>query len=451
MTTVFSVSQINRYIKDLVRRDIMLSSVFVRGEISNLKYHPRGHIYFSLKDPDGTISCVMFASNVRNLRFRLHDGDTVIVSGYVDVYEEGGKYQLYAREIRPEGAGELYEKYLALKQKLLESGMFDDRYKQPIPQYATRIGVVTAVSGAAVRDIEQVTASRNPYVQLYLYPVQVQGKGASASIAEGIRVLDEMGLDLLIVGRGGGSIEDLWAFNEETTARAIFACRTPVITGIGHQTDTTIADYVADKRAATPSAAAEAAVFEIRSFFDRTDRYAARLRAPLAQKIGVYKERTWRYRNILRYNSPERRIADLRIKADLLGDRMTDAVRRRIDEAKGTAVADRESLSAEMEKVLRLASERSGDLENRLSIFMKHRFDQSDRHLAILIERMHGFSPLRRLRQGFSFTQDRAGKPVRSVKDILSGEEITVYVSDGRISGTVSSTEEICRPEDGKG
>lgn len=420
MTTVFSVTQINRYIRDLVHKDVMLSSVFVRGELSNLKYHPRGHVYFSLKDRGGTIAGVMFASSARNLRFRLRDGDTVIVSGYVDVYEEGGKYQLYARDIRPEGTGELYEKFLRLKQELQESGMFDERYKKPIPRYATRIGVVTASSGAAVRDIERVTANRNPFVQLYLYPAQVQGKGAAADIAEGIRVLDGMGLDLIIVGRGGGSIEDLWAFNEEEVARAIFGSNTPVITGIGHETDTTIADFAADLRAATPSAAAEKAVFEIRTFFDRTEQLEMRLRTPLERTISVYRERIRRYRGVLRYKSPERQINDMRVHAADLEERMTETVFRRIREAKELAESDGAFLTEKMNARIRNENQR----------------------LMVLIEKLHGLSPLGRLRQGFSFTEKADGTPVRSIGAVRPGDPISVYVSDGKLLGTVTGTED---------
>ncbi|MBE5996607.1 MAG: exodeoxyribonuclease VII large subunit [Lachnospiraceae bacterium] len=449
--TVFSVSQINRYMKDLVRRDVMLSSVFVRGEISNLKYHPRGHIYFSLKDAGGSISGIMFASEARKMNFRLRDGDTVIVSGYIDVYEEGGRYQLYARDFRREGAGELYEKFLALKQRLLESGMFDERYKMPIPKYAMRIGVVTASSGAAVRDIERVAARRNPYVQLYLYPVQVQGKGASASIAEGIRILDGMGLDLLIVGRGGGSIEDLWAFNEEETARAIFQCTTPVITGIGHETDTTIADYAADLRAPTPSAAAESAVFEIRSFFDRTDRYSARLRSPVEQKIRVYREMLQRYSNVMRYKSPERQISDLRLQAAELEERMTGALTEKIRSAKELLDSDETLLREDMENALRNAVGRLDVLAGRLDSGMKEIYAATDKRLVILIEKMRGLSPLGRLRQGFSFTEDSRGKPVRSIEEVAPGDTVTVYVSDGRLYGRVDGTEKKIFPDPEKG
>ena len=243
-------------------QDFMLKRISVKGEVSNCKYHSTGHIYFTLKDGAGAISAVMFAGNRRGLTFAMKEGDKVVVTGSIEVYERDGKYQLYAREIELAGAGNLYLKFEALKRELEEMGMFDASYKKPIPKYAKRVGIVTAPTGAAIQDIRNIASRRNPYVQLILYPALVQGEGAAASVVNGIRALDALGVDVMIVGRGGGSIEDLWAFNEEIVARAIFACETPVISAVGHETDTTIADYVADLRAPTPSAAAELAVFD---------------------------------------------------------------------------------------------------------------------------------------------------------------------------------------------
>ncbi|MBQ1423233.1 MAG: exodeoxyribonuclease VII large subunit, partial [Lachnospiraceae bacterium] len=222
MTGVYSVSQISSYIRNLFTKDYLLSRVTVRGEVSNCKYHSSGHIYFTLKDPGAAISCVMFASQREHLTFRLQDGQQIEASGQVSVYEKNGSYQLYVRSCRLSGAGELYERFLKLKEELEEMGMFDEIYKKPIPKYCRRIGIVTASTGAAIQDIINVTTRRNPYVELVLYPARVQGEGAKESIVRGIGRLDRMGLDVLIVGRGGGSIEDLWAFNEECVARAIF-------------------------------------------------------------------------------------------------------------------------------------------------------------------------------------------------------------------------------------
>ena len=275
MRSVYSVGQVNSYIKNMFTQDFMLGRIYVKGEVSNCKYHTSGHIYFSLKDETGMIACVMFAGQRGGLAFRMREGQQVIVLGSVNVYERDGRYQLYAKEIILDGAGLLYEKFEKLKQELEEMGMFEQEYKRPIPSFASSVGIVTAPTGAAIRDIIHIASRRNPYVQLYLCPALVQGEDAAESIADGIRRLDAFGVDVIIVGRGGGSIEDLWAFNEEIVARAIFACQTPVISAVGHETDTTIADYVADLRAPTPSAAAELAVYEydvVRVYLDEAER-----------------------------------------------------------------------------------------------------------------------------------------------------------------------------------
>ena len=254
MNNVYSVAQVNRYVKNMFTQDYFLQNIYVKGEVSNCKYHTSGHIYFSLKDESGTLSCIMFAGSRKGLAFRMKDGDKVVAGGRVDVYERDGRYQFYAREITLEGAGALYERFLALKQELEDMGMFAQEYKQPIPEFARRVGVVTSPTGAAIRDIANVSTRRNPFVQTILYPALVQGEGAAASIVKGIQMLDEAGVDVIIVGRGGGSIEDLWAFNEEEVARAIFECRTPVISAVGHETDFTISDFVADMQERISSA-----------------------------------------------------------------------------------------------------------------------------------------------------------------------------------------------------
>ena len=264
MKNVYTVRQVNSYIKNMFAQDFMLNRIYVKGEVSNCKYHTSGHIYFSLKDESGTIACIMFAGSRAGLSFRMQEGQQIIVLGYIGVYERDGRYQLYAREIVRDGAGALYEKFEALKKELAEMGMFAPEYKRPIPPYVKTVGIVTAPTGAAVRDIINIAHRRNPFVQLILYPALVQGEEAPQSIVRGIRALEKQGVDVMIVGRGGGSMEDLWAFNEECVARAVFECSVPVISAVGHETDTTIIDFVADLRAPTPSAAAELAVYEYR-------------------------------------------------------------------------------------------------------------------------------------------------------------------------------------------
>ena len=289
MKHVYSVGQVNKYIKNMFAQDFMLHHISIRGEVSNCKYHSSGHIYFTMKDADGTINAVMFAGSRREgLKFPMKEGDRVVVTGSVEVYERDGRYQIYARTIERDGEGNLYLKFEALKRELEEMGMFAEEYKQPIPTYAKTVGIVTAETGAAIQDIRNIAGRRNPYLQVILYPALVQGEGAAQSIVKGIRMLDEAGVDVIIVGRGGGSIEDLWAFNEESVARAIFECTTPVISAVGHETDFTIADFVADLRAPTPSAAAELAVDEFRSVLENFRMYGDRLQRAMNSKAELF-------------------------------------------------------------------------------------------------------------------------------------------------------------------
>lgn len=393
--SVYSVGQVNSYIKNMFAQDFMLSRIYVRGEVSNCKYHTSGHLYFSLKDASGTIACVMFAGQRRGLAFRMKDGDKVIVGGSVNVYERDGKYQLYAREISLEGAGLLYERFLALKKELEEMGMFAPEYKQPIPFYVKRLGVVTAPTGAVIQDIRNVAYRRNPYVQIVLYPALVQGEGAVESIVRGIETLDRLHLDVLIVGRGGGSIEDLWAFNEEPVARAIFNCETPVISAVGHETDTTIADYVADLRAPTPSAAAELAVTDIRGILERMDQYRRRMNYSLQTQVQQARTRLQSYQARWNYLNPVQRLEKQK-------DRLADAERR---------------LQENMEAVL-----------------------QNKRHrLELYIRQMQGLSPLDKLNQGFSYVENQEQRPVTRIAQVQEGELLKIQVTDGTIEAEVKA------------
>lgn len=399
MASIYSVSQVNSYIKNLFTQDFALSRISVRGEVSNCKYHTSGHIYFTLKDKTGTLSAVMFASQRRGLSFQLQEGQQVVVSGSVDVYERDGKYQLYARKIELDGKGDLFERFCRLRDELAEMGMFAAEYKQPIPQYATRIGVVTASTGAAIRDIMNIANRRNPYVQLVLYPALVQGVGAAQSIAAGIRTLDEMNLDVLIVGRGGGSIEDLWAFNEELVARAIFECRTPVISAVGHETDVTIADYVADLRAPTPSAAAELAVFDYRQFEETRLAYQAALVRGMERQIEIRRHRMEQYRLRLKLHDPERQINEKR--------------------------------------------QRLADLEERLLVVLERKILNARHRLALASGRLHGLSPLEKISKGYGFLTDAKETRIEHIADVAVGDKITIRISDGRIDARVENTEKI--------
>lgn len=402
MRNVYSVGQVNAYIKNMFTQDFMLNRIYVKGEVSNCKYHTSGHIYFSLKDESGMIACIMFAGQRGGLSFRMQEGQQVIVLGNVTTYERDGKYQLYAKEIILDGAGALYEKFEALKQELGEMGMFAEEYKQPIPKFARTIGIVTAPTGAAIRDIINVAGRRNPYVQLLLYPALVQGEGASASIAEGIAALEKKGVDLIIVGRGGGSIEDLWAFNEEIVARAIFECQIPVISAVGHETDTTIADYVADLRAPTPSVAAELAVFEYETFLNEVEEYRIKIRKAIRQKAEWEKMKIGQYALQLKYLHPRNKLRD--------------------------------------------KQQRTVELEERFRQTMERKIDDEKRRFAFYIERMKGLSPLAKLNQGFAYISTENGKVVKTIADTANGETLNVYVTDGVIKARVEDThkEEHC-------
>lgn len=393
MKTIYSVGQVNRYVRNMFTQDYILKKIYVKGEVSNCKYHPSGHIYFSLKDETGLLSCVMFAGQRRGLAFRMKDGDRVVVGGAVDVYERDGRYQMYAREITLEGAGALYEKFLALKAELEEMGMFAPEYKQPIPRFIQKLGVVTAPSGAAVQDIRNISLRRNPYLQIILYPALVQGDGAADSIVQGIRMLDGAGVDTIIVGRGGGSIEDLWAFNEEKVARAIFECRTPIISAVGHETDFTIADFVADLRVPTPSAAAELVVDDFAQVMHILDNYRERFRRDMRERIEYQKVRLEQYKLRLKYLSPESRLRDNR------------------------------QILADYDDALRSA--------------MKNKLQQYRHRLGIYLERYQGMSPLAKLNQGYSFVADQDGRGITSVEQVKPGDRVEISVTDGVIRAEV--------------
>lgn len=397
MQNVYTVAQVNSYIKNMFTQDFMLQSIRVKGEVSNCKYHPSGHIYFTLKDIRGSIACVMFASCRKGLTFRMTEGQQVVVNGSVDVYERDGRYQLYAREISLDGAGALYEQYERLKRELEERGMFAAQYKQPIPRYIRTLGVVTASTGAAVRDIINIVGRRNPYVQIILYPAIVQGEAAVPSIINGIHALERQGVDTIIVGRGGGSIEDLWAFNEEAVAQAIFDCSVPIISAVGHETDTTIADFVADLRAPTPSAAAELAVYDIGQLQEKLDEYAYTMRHHLGIVMQRVRREMEQYRMRLKYASPVNMIRVKRTQALSLEERLQKGMERQL--------VDR-----------------------------KHR-------LALYAEQMKGLSPLDKLCQGYSYASDARGRTLSSVQQAAVGDQITVYVKDGRIIAEVTDTE----------
>ena len=395
---VYTVRQVNAYIKNMFTQDYMLNRIYVKGEVSNCKYHTSGHIYFSLKDESGTIACVMFAGQRGGLAFHMREGQQVVVFGGISVYERSGSYQLYAREIRLDGEGVLYERFQALKQELGEMGMFAPEYKKTIPSFVKTVGIVTAPTGAAIRDIMNISSRRNPFVQLILYPALVQGEGAVQSIVTGIQTLDAYGVDVMIVGRGGGSIEDLWAFNEEAVARAIFECETPVISAVGHETDTTIADYVADLRAPTPSAAAELAVYDYRLTERTMIEYREKDTRLLEQQLRMQRLRLREYQTKLMYLHPENQVRDYR--------------------------------------------QRIVDYEEKLRLLMENSLQKNKMRFTVDLEKMKKLSPLEKLNQGFSYVETADRKAVKRIGQVDVGDELTIYVTDGTIKVCAEETKE---------
>ncbi len=419
MEKIYSVTQVTAYLKKLIGTDVILRSLTVKGELSNVKYHVSGHIYFTVKDAGASLSGVMFASDTGSLDFRLTEGLKVEITGGLGVYEKAGSYQIYARRIKKEGRGELYEKFLKLKDQLEEMGMFSKEYKKPIPGYVRRLGVVTASTGAAVRDIINITRRRNPYVEIILYPAKVQGEGAAESVARGIGLLDDAGVDVIIAGRGGGSIEDLWAFNEVAVAEAIFRSRTPVISAVGHETDTTIADYVADLRAPTPSAAAELAVFDYEAFLERLDGYRGGLKDSIGRLIVQDRLRLKEAENLIKKMRPDAVIASKRMRLADIENRMRQL----------------------MKDQLMRGRDRSEVTERRLRSSITEKLTDRRHSVSLYAERMKGVSPLEKLTLGYSFVTDENGKNIRNVGSLSVGDMINIRMLNGKVKANVREIE----------
>lgn len=394
---VYTVGQVNSYIKNMFTQDFMMNRIYVKGEVSNCKYHTSGHIYFTLKDETGALTAVMFAGNRKGLSFSMKNGDNVIVLGSISVYERDGKYQLYAKEIILDGAGLLYQKFEALKKELEEMGMFAQEYKRSIPKYIKTLGIVTAPTGAAIRDIQNISRRRNPYVQTILYPALVQGEGAASSIVNGIHALEQLKVDVIIVGRGGGSIEDLWAFNEEVVARAIFECSIPIISAVGHETDTTIADYVADLRAPTPSAAAELAVYDWRELEQQILSIKMELNRSISSKLEQAEERLKQYERQLKLLTPH----------------------SRLNEKRQFAI----------------------ELEEKLRMYMQQKLMQKKHELELYAGQLEGLSPVKKLSQGYSYVADSQGRAVNDVEKVKKGDSLKIHMLNGMVKAEVTETE----------
>lgn len=395
MAGIYSVGQINSYIKNMFRQDFVLSRISVKGEISNCKYHTSGHVYFTIKDESGTLSAIMFASQAAKLTFRLENGMQVIVTGRIDVYERDGRYQLYASGIKQDGLGDLYIRFEQLKREYEQMGYFANEYKRHIPLFSKKIGIVTASTGAAIHDIMNIAYRRNPYVSLILYPALVQGDNAKYSIVKGIETLDKMGLDVIIAGRGGGSIEDLWAFNEPMVVEAVFDAQTPIISAVGHETDFTITDFVADLRAPTPSAAAELAVADI---------------SLIEQKIMAYNEA---------------------LNSSLMG--IIDGKRNYLDkcELKLRFLSPSNQLDENRQRLM--------GIEDSLNNIMMNKYKDARHRLQIYASRLQEASPLTRLSAGYAYVQNENGEKVSSVRKLKRGDKLKVQFKDGYADTSVDS------------
>lgn len=395
-----TVSQVNFFVKSLLEGDNRLNDILVTGEISNFTDHYRsGHLYFSLKDSKSALKAVMFASSARSLKFRPADGMRVIVRGRVSVYEAAGQYQLYVQDMQPDGLGALSLAFEQLKERLAAEGLFDQEHKRPLPAYPRRIGVITSPTGAAVRDILQITARRWPAAEIVFCPALVQGEGAPAQLTAAIREMNrKSACDVLILGRGGGSLEDLWAFNDEAVARAVYASKIPVVSAVGHETDFTICDFVSDLRAPTPSAAAELCTPDIREEKRRILSLQRYFREEACQILALFSQRLDR----LVQDSPLGR-------PELLLDSQKQAL---------------------------------GSLFGRLVGNCAERLESSRQRLALLAGSLHALSPLQVLARGYAVVSDSRGTVVRSASQLSPGERVTLRLASGRAKAEILNREE---------
>ncbi len=398
--TIYSVFQINNYIHNMFKEDYLLSDVSVTGEISNLKFHSSGHIYFTLKDEQSAISCAIFRSNAQKLNTELKDGDKIVANGSISNYVQSGSITFSVSSVEYAGVGDLTKRFEELKKKLSEQGLFDKEFKKPIPKFPKRIGVVTAPTGAAIRDIISVSKRRNPYISIILYPALVQGDGASATIVKGIETLEKIGVDVIIVGRGGGSLEDLWAFNEEEVAYAIFQSSIPIISAVGHEIDFTISDFTADLRAATPSAAAEIAVPDIKGTIADLKNLDNSLDRDMKRVIQLYRKKTELIDTRLNALSPANTVKKQKVIID--------------------------------------------SFDNKLHFLMKKVIADKKHKLESFSDKLNSMSPLERLKAGMAYITDDKGERLSGVGSLSKESKIKIIMKDGY---AIASVNEVVKEE----
>lgn len=441
--TYLTVEALTKYIKRKFDADPYLKKVYVKGELSNVKYHTSGHLYFTLKDSQAQIRGMMYKRDASHLKFSAEDGMNVLMEGYVSLYERGGTYQFYATNIEPDGVGSLYLAFEQLKQQLAKEGLFDERFKQPIPPYPTAIGVVTATTGAAIRDICTTLKRHYPLADVYIFPTLVQGARAAASIVSSIRQANALGgIDTLIVGRGGGSIEDLWAFNEEIVARAIFESRIPIISGVGHETDTTIADFAADLRAPTPTGAAKMAVPDVLELRQRVTSYESRIIHMTSLQLDRAKQRLQHIMNAMPMQHPERLYRPFEERLVRLEDQLQQAAEQQIVQK----TQQLERLTARLAQQTPLAKvrfeqQRVANLTKRLEQAMRKTVDQKAQQFDSALRTLAALNPLSVMERGYSIVYNKERQVVMSTDDIAPQEPITIHVADGQIEATVTAVQ----------
>ena len=395
---IVSVWEVNQYVSRLIEEDYMLNDIWIQGEVSNCKYHQSGHVYFTIKDPKASISAVMFERDVRRLTFKLEEGMKIYARVRITIYEKTGAYQAYVQDVEKQGKGLLYERFERLKAQLMQEGLFDEAYKKPIPAFPKHVGVITSRTGAAVKDILQVAKRRNPSIPITIYPTHVQGELAVSQIVEAIHLANkEKRVDVIILARGGGAIEDLWAFNEEAVARAIFASEIPIISAVGHEIDFTISDFVSDRRAATPSAAAELVV-------------------PAKNELT---EVVLNYQRLLKMRMEEK----------------TNAAKRQLEYLLNRPILTKKDVfyKVKMQEV--------DELYQKLSYAYKGQVIKNERRYELALQKLEKLSPLNTLKRGYSLVTTLEDKVIKSVEEVQVGDEVIITVSDGSLKAKVSEKE----------
>ncbi|GIO23175.1 exodeoxyribonuclease VII large subunit [Oceanobacillus sp. J11TS1] len=441
-----TVSALTKYIKRKLDTDPHLRHIWLRGEISNFKHHSRGHMYMTIKDDNARIQAVMFTSNNRQLLFRPENGMNVLIRGEVSVFEAYGQYQLYIHEMEPDGIGALYQAFEQLKEKLQIEGLFLNDHKKEIPAYPKHVGVITSPTGAAIRDIVTTIERRSPSVKITVLPVLVQGQQAAHSIVHAIQYANAFPdeYDVLIVGRGGGSIEELWSFNEEIVARAIYESRIPIISAVGHETDTTIADFVSDLRAPTPTGAAELAVPSQVELLDKVAYLKQRLSQSLRTEIQMQTKRLDALRQTYAFKYPKQLIAQKEQELDKMLDTLNRSLKNQIEQKQVRYTHILKRLTTQHpEQEIETANKKKNQLTSQLNKAMKQLFTKADRDLQTAINKLTLVNPLAIMARGYGISYNQKGNVIKSIKEVKQGEQMDIRLKDGYVSAEVQKIREV--------